>query len=85
MMETKPVLSRHSIEESEEELRRYFGEEAVITRVGRVNLIHLDHPSEEELERRVREFDPERFLDRDCALCRLLKEQGGSFVFDEFH
>jgi hypothetical protein len=61
-----------------------FGDDATITRVGRFNLIHLDNPSPEELERRVREFDPEQFLDEDCPLCRLLREQGGSVVFDDF-
>lgn len=85
MMETWPALSRHGTQESDEELRKYFGEEAVITRVGRFNLIHLDHPSEEELSRRIRDFDPDRYLDPQCQLCRLLREQGGSFVYDQFH
>lgn len=85
MAETWSILSQQGTEESEEELRKLFGEDAIITRVGRFNLVHLDQPSPQELDRRIREFDPDQFLDDDCPLCRLLREQGGSLVYDEFH
>jgi hypothetical protein len=68
--------------ESDEALKKMFGDNAVITRVGRFNLVHLDNPSEEELERRIREFDPGEYFEGDCPLCRLMREEGGNIVYD---
>ncbi|UCF36639.1 MAG: hypothetical protein JSU96_17770 [Acidobacteriota bacterium] len=70
--------------ESDAELKEIFGEEAVISRVGKFNLIHLDHPSEDEIERRVEEFDPNDLLEDDCPLCRMLRDQGGNVVYDDY-
>lgn len=71
------------VSDSDEELKKMFGDNAVITRVGRFNLIHLDNPNEEELERRVRDFDPYDYFEDDCPLCRLMREEGGNIVYDE--
>jgi hypothetical protein len=68
--------------ESDEELKRMFGDNAVITRVGRFNLVHLDNPSQEELDRRIREFDPREYFEDDCPLCRMMREEGGNIVYD---
>jgi hypothetical protein len=67
---------------SDEELKRMFGDDAVITRVGRFNLVHLDNPSQEELDRRIREFDPREYFEDDCPLCRMMREEGGNIVYD---
>ncbi|MEJ2078388.1 MAG: hypothetical protein P8020_14590 [Acidobacteriota bacterium] len=67
---------------SDEELKRMFGDNAVITRVGRFNLVHLDNPSQEELDRRIREFDPREYFEDDCPLCRMMREEGGNIVYD---
>jgi len=69
--------------EKDEDLRRIFGDNAVVSRVGRYNLIHLDNPTPEEIEKRVREFDPGDLFDDDCPLCRMLREQGGNVVYDD--
>lgn len=68
--------------ESREELRRMFGDEAIITPVGKFQLIHLDNPGPAELERRIQEFDPRAIFDDDCPLCRIMLEQGGNVVYD---
>ncbi len=70
--------------ETDESLRQMFGENAIITRVGRFNLVHLDNPDEGELERRIRDFDPDEYFEADCPLCRLMREEGGNIVYDEF-
>lgn len=72
-----------SPEDSDEELRKLFGNGAVISRVGKYNLIHLDSPSQEEVDRRVADFDPDDLFEDDCPLCQLLREGGGNVVFDD--
>lgn len=69
--------------QSDEELKKIFGEEAVISRVGRYNLIHLDNPSPDELARREADFDPSKLFEDDCPLCQMLMEQGANVVYDE--
>ncbi|HUV14542.1 MAG TPA: hypothetical protein VMY18_12930 [Acidobacteriota bacterium] len=83
MPEPWTILSRSDSFESEEELREVFGPDAVISRVGPFNLIHLDSPTPEEVTRRVAEFDPEDLFEDDCPLCQMLREQGGNVVYDE--
>jgi hypothetical protein len=51
--------------------------------VGNFNLVHLDHPSEEEIRRRIQEFDPRELFEEDCPICRMLREQGGNIVYDD--
>ncbi len=70
------------VPESDAELKKMFGDNAIITRVGRFNLVHLDNPTEQELERRIREFDPAEYFEADCPLCRLMREEGGNIVYD---
>ncbi len=69
---------------SDDELRRVYGDDAVISRVGKYNLIHLDNPSPEELEKRIAEFDPEALFDDDCPICRLMREEPGDIVYDDY-
>lgn len=84
MQESWTMFKQPDTVESDAELKEIFGEEAVISRVGKFNLIHLDHPSEDEIERRVEEFDPNDLLEDDCPLCRMLRDQGGNVVYDDY-
>jgi hypothetical protein len=68
---------------SEEELRRLYGEDAVVSSVGRFNLVHLDSPHPEEIERRIAEFDLNDLFDADCPICQMLRLQGGEGVCDD--
>jgi len=77
------VINQAQDRESDAELKRIFGEDAQVTRIGKFNLIHLDNPDPIELARRVREFDPDDFFEDDCPLCRMLREQGGNVVYDD--
>jgi hypothetical protein len=60
-----------------------YGDQALVTRVGRYNLVHLDNPSPEEIERRVAEFDPNDLFEDDCPLCRMLRDEPCDVVYDE--
>lgn len=77
------LSSSGDAEAQERELKQTFGDDVVITRVGRFSLVHLDHPSEDEVARRISEFNPDEYFDDDCPLCRMMREEGGSIVFDE--
>ena len=68
--------------ESDEALRRVYGEEATFSRVGAFTLVHLDRPSSDEIARRIREFDPNEFFFDECVLCQQAKAAGGHVVFD---
>jgi hypothetical protein len=68
--------------ESDEALRRVYGEHALFSRVGTFTLVHLDSPSPEDIARRVAEFDPDEFFFDDCPLCQSARAEGGHVVFD---
>jgi hypothetical protein len=68
--------------ESDEALRRVYGEHALFSRVGAFTLVHLDSPAQEEIDRRVAEFDPDEFFFDDCPLCQSARSEGGHIVFD---
>jgi predicted nucleic acid-binding protein len=68
--------------ESDDALRRVYGEAAVFTRIGKFTLVHLDAPTEEVIAQRVEEFNPAEFFFDDCCLCVMAKEEGGHILFD---
>ncbi len=61
-----------------EELGRRYGINAVVSRVGRFNLVHLDSPDSAEIEKRMAEFDPDCLFEEDCPLCQILRLQIGA-------
>jgi hypothetical protein len=70
--------------QSDEDLKNAFGEDVIVSRIGPFNLIHLDNPSPEVVESRIAEFDPDELFEDDCPLCKMLREEGGNVVYDEF-
>jgi len=68
---------------SDAELKRIYGQHAIISRVGNYNLIHLDYPSPEKIRQRIEEVKSETFQaeEDDCPLCRMQKEMGGEIVY----
>jgi hypothetical protein len=75
------IVTVQSFTQNEEELRATYGLEAVVSRVGSFNLIHLDAPSPEEVLRRRVEFDPDLLFEDDCPLCRSMKRQGVDVIY----
>lgn len=68
--------------ESDDALRRVYGEHAVFSRVGAFTLVHLDSPTDDDVARRIAEFDPDEFFFDDCPLCQSARAEGGHVVFD---
>jgi hypothetical protein len=68
---------------SDAELKTIYGKHAIISRVGKYNLIHLDYPSPQEIRSRIEEIKSggAHDGDDDCPLCRAQKEMGGEVVY----
>lgn len=81
MFEPWSVITTQATRGTEEDLKAIYGESAVISKVSGYNLIHLDSPDAEEIERRIAGFDPEELFDDDCPICRAMKDQGVDVVF----
>ncbi len=76
------VISEDDMQQSERDLKKMFGKDAVISRIGKFNLIHLDNPSPKEEARRIKHFDPDIFFEDDCPICSMLKKKGGNVIYD---
>ena len=62
--------------------RKSYGEFAVITRLGRVNMIHLDLPSSAVIQRRIEETILEQSARScECPICRKYKDHPLDIVF----
>jgi hypothetical protein len=68
--------------ETDEQLRRVYGENVVISHVGKFTLIHLDNPTPEAVATREAEFEPDDYFFDTCPLCVQARDQGGHIVFD---
>jgi hypothetical protein len=82
MREERVMSGEPAVPETDDELRKVYGDSVAITRVGRFTLIHLDAPSPETISKRALEFDPADFFFDDCPLCAMAKESGGHIIFD---
>ncbi|MGH9341748.1 MAG: hypothetical protein ACRD1R_19710 [Acidobacteriota bacterium] len=83
MLDQQTVVVSRIPSFSDGELREMYGEDIVISRVGRFNLVHLDSPDPEEVIRRIAEFDPADLFEDDCPLCQMLREEGGNVLYGE--
>ena len=80
-MSIEPLLSNET--ESDDDLRRVYGEDALFTRAGVFTLVHLDAPTAEVMARRTAEFSPDEFFVDDCPLCQASRTHGGHIVFSD--
>ena len=78
------TLDNNAEFESDEDLRRVYGADALFTRAGVFTLVHLDAPTAEILAKRTAEFSPDDFfVDDDCPLCQASRKHGGHIVFSD--
>ena len=61
-------------------LRARYGPEAVLTRVEAIWMVHLDQPSEAEIQERVAELQQDLLEPEDCSLCDLMEFQAGDVL-----
>ncbi len=66
-------------------LRRHYGPNAVITRLGKVTLIHLDNPSSSAIKKRIKEVTREEITgeawDECCSLCQMAKDEPCDIIY----
>lgn len=65
--------------------QRVFGNDVLVTRMGNINIVHTDNPSEETIRKRIDEvlhedIDGEPFED-DCPLCQEMKKHSYDVVY----
>jgi hypothetical protein len=65
--------------------KEFYGKDAILTRLGHVNIVHLDHPSKKEIQKCTEEIMREEiageaFFD-DCPLCREFQKQPYDIVY----
>jgi len=65
-------------------LRARFGPEVIINRVGVIWLVHLDQPSQAEIQDRLAELQQDLLEPEDCAGCDLMRPQAGdTLIYDD--
>ena len=73
---TKPAKGIH---------KAAYGEKALVTKLGKVNIVHLDNPSRETIRQRIEEVIREQItgedFDDDCPLCQDLKNKPYDIIY----
>ena len=65
-------------------LRDRYGLEAIVSRVGAIWMVHLDQPSEAEIQERVAEVQRDVLEPENCACCDLMLPQAGdTLIYDD--
>ena len=57
----------------EEDWKRIYGADIVVSQVGQFKMLHLDCPKPAEVELRHESFDPGKLFRQDCPLCVALR------------
>ena len=70
---------------TDEYYRKFYGKNVIVTRLGHINIIHLDNPTKSEIRKRIdeimrEELSGEAFFD-DCPLCREFQKHPYDIVY----
>ncbi len=65
--------------------KRLYSKDAIITRLGHITIVHIDHPSKKEIRKRIEEvmreeIAGEAFFD-DCPLCQEFQKHPYDIVY----
>ncbi len=64
-------------------LRARFGRKAIINQFGAIWVVHVDGPTEVEIQNRLAEVEQDMLEPDDCASCELMRPQAGdTVIFD---
>jgi hypothetical protein len=64
-------------------LKARFGPEACISRFGAIWVVHVDLPTEAEIQERLAEVEQDMLEPEDCSCCDLMRPQAGdTIIFD---
>ena len=85
MIKNRPTDFKSPLPHDDEFIKKHYGQDAIIVRLGYINIIHLDHPSEQTIRERTEEImreelNDETFFD-DCPLCQEMKEHPYDIVY----
>lgn len=72
----------NSRQKTDDEIRRLYGENAVIGRKGKFTIIHLDSTTPEEVADREAAFEPDSSFVEGCPLCESARDEDGYLSFD---
>lgn len=65
--------------------KEFYGKDVIITRLGHVNIVHLDRPNKKEIQKRTEEIMREEIADEaffdDYPLCREFQKQPYDIVY----
>lgn len=65
--------------------KKHYGLNAVVTRLGKINIVHLDSPSQETIQKRIEEITREEITgeawDDDCPCCRMIKDEPHDVIY----
>jgi len=85
MHQQRPFNSQIPVHHTDKFLRRMYGKDAIIVRLGHINIIHLDHPSRKIIRERTEEIMREELRDEaffdDCPLCQEMKKHPYDIVY----
>ena len=74
---TSPAQGRH---------KALFGEKALVTKLGSVNIVHLDEPDDQTIQQRIQEVIEEEIsgnaFEDCCPLCRELRRGIYDVIYD---
>jgi hypothetical protein len=71
--------------ERDDYYRKHYGKNAIVNKLGRINIVHLDNPDKKEIQTRIEEvireeITGEAYFD-DCPLCRLTRDLPHDVVY----
>jgi len=65
-------------------LRTRFGPKAIIHQVGAIWIVHVDQPSQAEIQEREAELEQDLLEPEECGGCDLMRPQAGdTLIYDE--
>lgn len=67
------------------EYKQMYGKDVILSRLGKITIVHTDHPSKETIEKRINEVIREELRDEayeaDCPLCQMVKNEPYDVVY----
>ena len=70
---------------SDEEYNKMYGKNVILSRLGKITIVHCDYPSQETIEKRINEVIREELRDEaffdDCPLCQMIKNDPYDVIY----
>lgn len=84
--ENSPILSSVWTGPGEKHHQQAYGKNVIVTRLGKINIVHTDSPSDETIRKRIEEVIHEEIdgspFEDDCPLCQDMKNHPYDVIYD---